>query len=127
DLVIVDECHRGSAAADASWRRILDYFSSATQIGMTATHKETKDVSNIEYFGEPIYTYSLRQGIADGFLAPYKVVRIGLDKDILGWRPELGQIDKYGQLIEDREYNLGDFDRNLFLGKRTEVVAAKVT
>ena len=94
DLVIVDECHRGSAAADASWRRILDYFSSATQIGMTATPKETKDVSNIEYFGEPIYTYSLRQGIEDGFLAPYKVIRIGLDKDLEGWRPEKGKLDR---------------------------------
>ena len=94
DLVIVDECHRGSAADDAAWREILEYFSSATQIGLTATPKETKDVSNIDYFGEPIYTYSLRQGIADGFLAPYKVVRIGLDKDLDGWRPEKGQTDK---------------------------------
>lgn len=127
DLVIVDECHRGSAADDASWRKVLEYFSSATQIGLTATPKETKDVSNIEYFGDPIYTYSLRQGISDGFLAPYKVVRIGLDKDILGWRPELGQVDKYGQLIEDREYNQRDFDRNLILEKRTELVAAKVS
>jgi len=127
DLVVVDECHRGSAADDAAWRQVLEYFSSATQIGLTATPKETKDVSNIEYFGEPIYTYSLRQGIADGFLAPYRVVRIGIDKDILGWRPELGQVDKYGNLIEDREYNLTDYDRNLILGKRTELVAAKVT
>jgi type I restriction enzyme, R subunit len=127
DLVVVDECHRGSAAADAAWRQVLEYFSSATQIGLTATPKETKSVSNIEYFGEPIYTYSLRQGIADGFLAPYKVVRIGLDKDLLGWRPQLGQVDKYGQLIDDREYNLSDYDRNLILGKRTELVAAKVS
>jgi type I restriction enzyme R subunit len=127
DLVVVDECHRGSAADDAAWRQVLEYFTSATQIGLTATPKETKEVSNIEYFGDPIYTYSLRQGIADGFLAPYKVVRIGLDKDMLGWRPSLGQVDKYGNLIEDREYNLSDFDRNLILEKRTELVAAKVT
>ncbi|MBI5092942.1 MAG: DEAD/DEAH box helicase family protein [Candidatus Hydrogenedentes bacterium] len=127
DLVIIDECHRGSAAADANWRKILEYFSSATQIGLTATPKETKDVSNIEYFGDPLYTYSLRQGISDGFLAPYKVVRIGLDKDLDGWRPDAGQVDKYGQVIEDREYNDRDFDRNLILEKRTELVAAKVT
>ncbi len=127
DLIVVDECHRGSAAEDAAWRQVLEYFSSATQIGLTATPKETKDVSNIEYFGDPVYTYSLGQGIADGFLAPYKVVRIGLDKDLLGWRPEYGQIDKYGQLIEDREYNLRDFDKNLILEKRTEAVAAKIT
>ncbi|GAA4352891.1 DEAD/DEAH box helicase family protein [Variovorax defluvii] len=127
DLVVVDECHRGSAADDAAWRQVLEYFSTATQIGLTATPKETKEVSNIEYFGEPIYTYSLRQGIADGFLAPYKVVRIGLDKDMLGWRPQLGQLDKHGQLIEDRDYNLSDFDRKLFLEKRTELVAGKVS
>jgi type I restriction enzyme, R subunit len=120
DLVIVDECHRGSAADDASWRKVLEYFSSATQIGMTAT-------PNIDYFGDPIYTYSLKQGIADGFLAPYKVVRIGIDKDLEGWRPEKGQTDKYGQLIEDREYNETDYDRNLILGKRTELVATKIT
>ena len=105
DLVVVDECHRGSAADDAAWRKVLEYFSSATQIGLTATPKETKDVSNIDYFGDPIYTYSLRQGIADGFLAPYKVVRIDLDKDLDGWRPEKGKTDKYGQVIEDRDYN----------------------
>ncbi len=127
DLVIVDECHRGSAADDATWRQVLEYFSSATQIGLTATPKETKDVSNIEYFGEPIYTYSLKQGIADGFLAPYKVIRIGLDRDLDGWRPEDGQRDKHGQLIEDREYNLRDYDRDLILEKRTELVAAKIT
>ncbi|MBL9140050.1 MAG: DEAD/DEAH box helicase family protein [Verrucomicrobiales bacterium] len=127
DLVVVDECHRGSAAEDAAWRKVLDYFTSATQIGLTATPKETRDVSNIEYFGDPIYTYSLRQGISDGFLAPYKVVRIGLDRDLDGWRPEEGQLDKYGQVIEDREYNLHDFDRNLVLEKRTALVAAKVT
>ncbi|SDB40212.1 type I restriction enzyme, R subunit [Desulfonatronum thiosulfatophilum] len=127
DLIIVDECHRGSAADDAAWRKVLEYFSSAAQIGLTATPKETKDVSNIEYFGEPLYTYSLRQGIADGFLAPYKVIRIGLDKDLDGWRPEDGQTDKYGRLIEDREYNDRDFDRGLILEQRTALVAAKVT
>lgn len=127
DLVVVDECHRGSAADDASWRKILDYFSSATQIGMTATPKETKEVSNIDYFGKPIYTYSLRQGISDGFLAPYKVVRIGLDKDFEGWRPHPGETDKHGQVIEDREYNRTDYDRGLVLEKRTELVAAKIT
>jgi len=127
DLIIVDECHRGSAAQDAAWHEVLSYFSSATQIGMTATPKETKEVSNIHYFGEPIYTYSLKQGISDGFLAPYKVVRIGLDKDLDGWRPEKGKLDKYGNEIEDREYNERDFDRNLILEKRTAVVAAKIT
>lgn len=127
DLVVIDECHRGSADDDAAWRQILEYFSSATQIGLTATPKETKETSNIEYFGEPIYTYSLRQGISDGFLAPYKVIRIGLDKDLDGWRPEEGQRDRYGEIIEDREYNLRDFDRNLVLEKRTEIVAGKIT
>lgn len=127
DLIIVDECHRGSAAEDAAWHEILSYFSSATQIGLTATPKETKEVSNIHYFGDPIYTYSLKQGIADGFLAPYKVVRIGLDKDLDGWRPEKGKLDKYGHEIEDREYNETDFDKNLILEKRTQVVAAKIT
>lgn len=127
DLVIIDECHRGSAADDAAWRQVLEYFKSATQIGLTATPKETRDISNIEYFGEPIYTYSLRQGISDGFLAPYKVIRIGLDKDLDGWRPENGQRDKYGHVIDDREYNDRDFDRNLVLERRTKVVAEKVT
>lgn len=127
DLIVIDECHRGSAAEDANWRQILDYFGSATQIGLTATPKETKEVSNTEYFGEPIYTYSLRQGISDGFLAPYKVIRVGLDKDLAGWRPEAGQTDNYGHLIEDREYNSKDFDRNLVLEHRTAAVAARVT
>lgn len=127
DLIIIDECHRGSAADDAAWRQVLEYFNSATQIGLTATPKETANVSNIEYFGEPIYTYSLRQGISDGFLAPYKVVRIGLDRDLDGWRPEAGKTDRYGFEIEDREYNELDMDRNLVLDKRTELVAAKVT
>jgi type I restriction enzyme R subunit len=127
DLVIIDECHRGSAAEDSAWREILKYFSNATQIGLTATPKETKDVSNIDYFGAPIYTYSLRQGIEDGFLAPYKVVRIDLDRDVSGWRPSKGQLDKYGMEIEDRIYNRRDFDKNLVLEKRTELVARKVT
>nr|WP_233189452.1 DEAD/DEAH box helicase family protein [Geothermobacter hydrogeniphilus] len=127
DLVVIDECHRGSAAEDSAWREILDYFSSATHIGLTATPKETRDVSNITYFGEPIYTYSLRQGIDDGFLAPYKVVRIDLDKDLQGWRPEKGQVDKHGNLIEDRIYNLKDMDRNLVMELRTRLVAKKVS
>lgn len=127
DLIVVDECHRGSAADDAAWRKVLEYFSSATQIGMTATPKETEEVSNIEYFGDPLYTYSLKQGISDGFLAPYKVVRIGLDRDLDGWRPEQGQTDRYGELIEDREYNVLDYDRTLILEQRTKIVAAKVT
>ena len=126
DLVVVDECHRGSAADDAAWRKILEYFSSATQIGMTATPRETKDISNINYFGEPIYIYSLAQGIDDGFLAPFKVIRISFDKDE-SWRPYAGQTDKYGLPIEDREYNVKDFDKNLILEKRTEKVAAKIT
>ena len=126
DLIIVDECHRGSAKETSNWRRILEYFSSAVQIGMTATPKETKDVSNIEYFGEPLYTYSLKQGIEDGFLAPYKVIRINLDKDLDGWRPEKGQRDKHGKLIENRLYNQKDFDKELVLEKRTQVVARRV-
>jgi len=127
DLVIVDECHRGSAAEDSQWREILDYFHTATHLGMTATPKETKYVSNIHYFGEPVYSYSLKQGIEDGFLAPYKVVRIDLDKDLQGWRPPAGKRDKHGELIEDRVYNQRDFDRTLVLEKRTELVAKKVT
>lgn len=127
DLVIIDECHRGSASEDSAWREILDYFSSATHIGLTATPKETKDISNIHYFGEPIYTYSLKQGIEDGFLAPYRVVRFDLDRDLQGWRPEKGKVDRYGTAIEDRIYNQKDFDRNLVLEKRTELVAKKVT
>ncbi len=127
DLVVVDECHRGSANEDSAWRDILDYFKSATQIGLTATPKETETVSNIDYFGPPVFTYSLRQGIEDGFLAPYKVVRIDLDKDLQGWRPNKGQLDKHGKPIEDRVYNQRDFDRSLVLEKRTELVAKKVT
>ena len=127
DLVVIDECHRGSASADSAWRQILDYFSAATHIGLTATPKETKEVSNIDYFGEPVYTYSLKQGIEDGFLAPYKVIRIDLDRDLQGWRPSKGQTDKHGEIIEDRIYNQKDFDRNLVLEKRTELVARKIT
>lgn len=127
DLIIIDECHRGSAAEDSNWRQILEYFSPATQIGLTATPKETKDVSNIDYFGEPIYTYSLRQGIEDGFLAPYKVVRIDFDKDLTGWRPEKNMTDKYGNEIEDRIYNQKDFDKALVLEKRTLLAAKKIT
>ncbi|HWY30292.1 MAG TPA: DEAD/DEAH box helicase family protein [Candidatus Acidoferrum sp.] len=127
DLVIVDECHRGSAAEDSNWRRILEYFKGATQIGLTATPKETKEVSNIDYFGDPIFTYSLKQGIADGFLAPYKVIRYDLDKDLLGWQPSPGQLDKYGQLIDDRLYNQLDMDRTLVIDERTKLVAFKIT
>jgi len=127
DLVIVDECHRGSAKEESQWRKILDYFKPAIHIGMTATPKETKEVSNITYFGDPVYTYSLKQGIDDGFLAPYKVIRIGLDKDLEGWRPYKGQVDIYGNEIEDREYNLSDYDKNLVIDERTEAVANRIT
>jgi len=127
DLVVIDECHRGSAAEDSAWREILAYFSSATHVGLTATPKETKDVSSIHYFGEPVYSYTLKQGIEDGFLAPYKVVRIDIDKDVQGWRPSKGQTDKNGNLIEDRVYNQIDMDRTLVLEKRTELVAQKIT
>jgi type I restriction enzyme R subunit len=127
DLVIVDECHRGSAKEESQWRKILDYFVKAIHIGMTATPKETKEVSNITYFGEPVYTYSLKQGIDDGFLAPYKVIRIGLDKDLEGWRPYKGQVDVYGQIIDDREYNSSDYDRNLIIDERTQAVANRIT
>jgi type I restriction enzyme R subunit len=127
DLIVVDECHRGSASDNSEWRDILEYFSSATQIGLTATPKETADVSTTDYFGKPVYTYSLKQGIEDGFLAPYKVVRIDLDKDLAGWRPEKGKRDKYGQEIEDRIYNQRDYDRTLVLEQRTQLVAHKVT
>ncbi len=127
DLVIVDECHRGSAKEDSAWREILEYFGSAVQIGMTATPKETKDVSNAHYFGDPIYTYSLKQGIEDGYLAPYKVIRIDLDKDLQGWRPPKGKTDKHGEEIPDRIFGSTDFDKTLILEKRTELVASKVT
>ena len=127
DLIVIDECHRGSASEDSAWREILDYFSSATHIGLTATPKETKEVSSITYFGDPVYSYSLKQGIEDGFLAPYKVIRIDIDRDLQGWRPSTGQVDKRGQVIEDRIYNQSDMDRTLVLEKRTELVAKKIT
>ena len=126
DLVVVDECHRGSAAANSAWREILEYFSSATHVGLTATPKETDAVSNIDYFGEPIYTYSLKQGIEDGFLAPYKVVRVNLDID-KGWTPDKGQLDKYGYEIPEEEYNVNDFDRPLVINERTRQVARRVS
>lgn len=127
DLIVVDECHRSSARDDSNWHEILDYFSSATQIGMTATPKETNDISNIAYFGEPIYTYSLKDGIEDGFLAPYKVVKIGLDKDLEGYRPEKGKLDVDGYEVEDREYTVHDYDRKIVIDERTKVVAKRIT
>ncbi len=127
DLVIVDECHRGSAKEDSKWREILEYFNNATHIGLTATPKETTEVSNIDYFGEPIYTYSLKQGIDDGFLAPYKVVKVTLDIDVEGWRPPKGFLDKDGNPVEDRIYNRTDFDRNIVVDERRELVAKKIT
>lgn len=127
DLIIIDECHRGSARADSAWREILEYFRTSTQIGLTATPKETSDISNIDYFGEPIYTYSLKQGIDDGFLAPYRVIRVVLDKDAEGWRPYEGQTDRYGNIIEDREYGQNDYDRELVLEQRTRMVAKVVS
>lgn len=126
DLVIVDECHRGSAKKDSNWRKILEYFSSATQIGMTATPKETKYISNINYFGEPIYTYSLREGIEDGFLAPFRVINITTDIGD-GWRPYKGQRDIYGNEIEDRIYNNSDYDYNIILEDRINQVAQEIT
>ncbi len=127
DLIVVDECHRGSAKDNSAWREVLEYYSSATQIGLTATPKETKDISTQSYFGEPIYTYSLRQGIDDGFLAPYKVIRLILDRDAEGYRPEIGKTDKYGNEVPDRIYNTKDFDRDLVIDERTELVAKKIT
>jgi type I restriction enzyme, R subunit len=127
DLIVIDECHRGSAAEDSAWREILEYFSTATQIGLTATPKETKYVSNIDYFGEPLYSYSLKQGIRDGFLAPYKVIKVHIDLDVEGYRPEKGTLDREGQEVEDRIYNAKDFDRTLVLDDRTKLVARKVT
>lgn len=127
DLIVIDECHRGSASEDSAWREILDYFKTATHIGLTATPKETEKVSSTEYFGDPIYTYSLKQGIQDGFLAPYKVLRVGLNVDLEGWRPEAGKTDKNGQLVDDRIYNRKDYDKSLVIDERTEAVANKIT
>ena len=127
DLIIVDECHRGSAKADSEWRKILNYFHSAIHIGLTATPKETVDVSNKTYFGEPIYTYSLKQGILDGFLAPYKVVRVNIDKDLEGWRPHVGQIDIDGKNLPDKTFHQEDFDSSIFMEERTRLVAHRIT
>lgn len=127
DLIVIDECHRGSAAEDSAWREILEYFSSATQIGMTATPKETKYVSNIHYFGDPVYSYSLREGIRDGFLAPYKVIKVHINVDVAGYRPEIGKTDREGNEVEDRLYNTTDFDRTIVIDDRTKLVAKKVT
>ncbi len=127
DLIVVDECHRGSAAEDSAWRKILEYFKSATQIGLTATPKDTVEISNVDYFEEPIFTYSLRQGIDDGYLAPYKVTRIDLDKDLEGYTPGDGKLDKYGQPVKNRKYERKDYDRTLVLEQRTELVARKIT
>ncbi|MDP2042874.1 EcoAI/FtnUII family type I restriction enzme subunit R [Algoriphagus sp.] len=126
DLIVVDECHRGSASEASAWREVLEYFEGATQIGMTATPKETKDISNMDYYGEPVYTYSLKQGIMDGFLAPYKVVRITTNLDE-GWRPTAGMLDKYGNEIKDRIYNLKDYDRKMVIDQRTQLIAEKIT
>jgi type I restriction enzyme R subunit len=127
DLIVIDECHRGSAAEDSAWREILEYFDSAIQLGMTATPKETKYVSNVHYFGDPVYSYSLKQGIEDGFLAPYKVVRVDLDHDLLGWRPETGQVDDSGEVIDDRIYNATDFDRDIVFPQRDQLVAERIS
>lgn len=127
DLIIIDECHRGSASADSAWREILDHFSCAVQIGLTATPKETEYASNIDYFGAPVYSYTLKQGIRDGFLAPYKVIKVHIDRDVQGYRPEKGQLDRDGEEVEDRIYNAKDFDRTVVLDDRTRLVAKKVT
>ncbi|EFN1035697.1 TPA: DEAD/DEAH box helicase [Escherichia coli] len=127
DLIVIDECHRGSASEDSAWREILDYFSSATQIGLTATPKETHEVSSTDYFGDPVYVYSLKEGIEDGFLAPYKVVRVNIDVDLQGWRPTKGQTDLNGEVIDDRIYNQKDFDRTMVIDERTELVARTIT
>lgn len=127
DLIVIDECHRGSAAGDSAWREILEHFTDATQIGLTATPKETTYASNIDYFGKPAYSYTLKQGIRDGFLAPYKVIKVHIDRDVQGYRPEKGQVDRDGVEVEDRIYNTKDFDRTLVLDDRTKLVAKKVS
>jgi len=127
DLIVIDECHRGSADEESAWREILEYFYSATQIGLTATPKETNEVSNIDYFGKPVYTYSLKEGIEDGFLSPYKVIRVDIDIDAQGWRPQKDQVDKNGALITDRIYNQKDYDRTLIIDERTQLVAETIT
>ncbi len=127
DLIVVDECHRGSAREDSEWRQILEYFGEAVQLGLTATPKETKYVSNIDYFGEPVFMYSLKEGIEDGFLAPFKVIRVDMDVDLQGWRPTAGQLDDAGELIEDRIYNQMDFDRKIVFPERTKRVAERVS
>lgn len=127
DLIVVDECHRGSAREESQWRKVLDYFSSATHLGLTATPKESSEVSNIGYFGEPVYIYSLKQGIEDGFLAPYKVIRVGLDKDLEGWRPPKGKTDIDGEEIEDRLYLREEFEKYIVIDERTQAVARRIT
>jgi type I restriction enzyme, R subunit len=127
DLIVIDECHRGSAAEDGAWREILTHFSGATQIGLTATPMETEYVSNTDYFGDPVFKYSLKQGISDGFLAPYKVIKVHIDLDVEGYRPELGQLDRDGNEVEDRIYNAKDFDRHIVLDDRTKLTAKKIT
>ncbi|MDC9726641.1 MAG: DEAD/DEAH box helicase family protein, partial [Candidatus Thioglobus sp.] len=127
DLIVIDECHRGSAKDDSAWREILKYFNKATHVGLTATPKETETISSTEYFGDPIYTYSLKQGIDDGFLAPYKVFRVGLNIDLEGWRPPIGFTDKDGNPVEDRIYNRKDFDKSIVVDERRKLVAKKIT
>ena len=127
DLVVIDECHRGSAKANSNWREVLEHYSSAIQIGVTATPKETNDTSNIEYFGEPIYVYSLREGIEDGFLAPYRVIKVALDRDVQGWRPKKGEKDRFENEIPDEIYTNREFDRKLVIDERTQTIAKKIT
>ena len=126
DLIIVDECHRGSAKEESRWRRVLEYFSDAVQIGMTATPKETKYISNLSYFGEPVYTYSLKEGIEDGFLAPFKVINV-MTNIGEGWRPQKGQLDIYGNEIPDRIYTNSDYDYNIIIEDRIREVAQEIT